>query len=433
MQSLGVEVWIDEAEIRVGDSLIERIEEGIRKTEYFAVLLSTESVKSAWVKRELRMAMTHEIDAQKVKVLPILIEDCELPGFLRDKYYADFRPPDLYEESFIKIVQMLGVEEQRVVSMFQFRRITNIGQVLVTVPPPPTETAGTMMVACYMPDIVILDRELLTSLAVLFDEIWLFPNGYNLLASGISKVPTGALSLPQELYAWFREYRLLFSEGILRLIDAPTIDVNTAQLNSIEDAARENLQNADSDASTAGFRMMKDVLLGIHHRYAARVGTELFIAPSKKDEPSVHALPLASLFDIRFPMLNKKTAEQILEIRDSVEVSRENLSRLIAVLSGRELSISGSDEPVGTQPPGKIVLPPSHDDFLHQINRDCPDAVNKDGTVLEISCTPWDSQVYKTFASPARDLFAQASSEEVSVLTGTAHPLQFVGRRSSNG
>jgi hypothetical protein len=100
LRGLGFPVWIDDAEIRLGDSLIQKISEGIRAMEYLAVLLSRASIASEWVQREVEIAMTHEIQGQRVKVLPILLEDCDIPSFLIGKMYADFRTPEKYEQSF---------------------------------------------------------------------------------------------------------------------------------------------------------------------------------------------------------------------------------------------------------------------------------------------------------------------------------------------
>lgn len=83
--------WIDEAEIQVGDSLLEKIEEGIEQSDYVAAVLSNSSVKSEWVKRELEIALNEEIENKKTRVLPLLIEDCRIPSFLKGKLYADFR------------------------------------------------------------------------------------------------------------------------------------------------------------------------------------------------------------------------------------------------------------------------------------------------------------------------------------------------------
>ncbi len=108
LNQAGIKTWVDEAEINVGDSLIAKIEEGINKMEYLGVVLSKRSVNSEWVKREVDIAMNQEINGKKVKVLPLLIEDCELPGFLIGKLYADFRREKLYQDGLSKLLHTLG-------------------------------------------------------------------------------------------------------------------------------------------------------------------------------------------------------------------------------------------------------------------------------------------------------------------------------------
>jgi hypothetical protein len=85
----GLKVWIDEAEIQVGDSLLSKIESGILGAKYLVVLLSRASVQSRWCQEELRMALARQISGRDITVLPVLIEACEVPGFLQEKKYAD--------------------------------------------------------------------------------------------------------------------------------------------------------------------------------------------------------------------------------------------------------------------------------------------------------------------------------------------------------
>jgi len=40
LQENGVQVWIDEAELRVGDSLIQKISEAVKRTDYVAIVLA---------------------------------------------------------------------------------------------------------------------------------------------------------------------------------------------------------------------------------------------------------------------------------------------------------------------------------------------------------------------------------------------------------
>ncbi len=106
-----VRTWVDEVETLVGDSLIEKIERGIAAMEYLGVVLSPDSVESEWVQRELKLALTLEISHKRLKVLPILYRDCEIPGFLKDKKYADFRgcdtDPSVFEGSVERLLSRL--------------------------------------------------------------------------------------------------------------------------------------------------------------------------------------------------------------------------------------------------------------------------------------------------------------------------------------
>src|SRR5437899_3569678 len=58
----GIHVWIDEAEIKIGESLLSKIQSGIMEMNYLAVILSRNSVTSNWVTLELQMAMSLEMD-----------------------------------------------------------------------------------------------------------------------------------------------------------------------------------------------------------------------------------------------------------------------------------------------------------------------------------------------------------------------------------
>jgi hypothetical protein len=84
-------VWVDRYELRAGDSLIGRIQEEISRAGAMLVVLSEASVNSEWCKKELSAGLIRELDEKRVVVIPVLIEECTVPMFLRDKRYADFR------------------------------------------------------------------------------------------------------------------------------------------------------------------------------------------------------------------------------------------------------------------------------------------------------------------------------------------------------
>jgi len=86
-----VKVWIDNDAIKVGDSIIEKINEGIGKNDFLGIVLSPNSMASGWVMKELNAALVKEVNERFVFVLPILMKNCEIPLIIADKKYADFR------------------------------------------------------------------------------------------------------------------------------------------------------------------------------------------------------------------------------------------------------------------------------------------------------------------------------------------------------
>lgn len=101
----GVDVWLDEHKILVGDSITEKIGQGLAQSDYFVIALSESSVSSNWIKKELSGALIREVERREVTVLPILLADCEMPEMLKDKKYADFRQS--YKDGLRELVQRM--------------------------------------------------------------------------------------------------------------------------------------------------------------------------------------------------------------------------------------------------------------------------------------------------------------------------------------
>jgi len=86
-----IKVWKDSWRIGVGDSLIQKVQDGLEGARFFCIIFSKNSLDSEWVKREITAGLLREIESRKVMILPIVINDCKLPLLVRDKLYADFR------------------------------------------------------------------------------------------------------------------------------------------------------------------------------------------------------------------------------------------------------------------------------------------------------------------------------------------------------
>ncbi|WP_341709143.1 toll/interleukin-1 receptor domain-containing protein [Halopseudomonas sp.] len=84
-------VWVDRWELKAGDSIINKVQEAVEGSSALLIMLSKASVESEWCKKELTAGLFRELDEKRVVVVPVLLEDCKIPLFLRDKMYADFR------------------------------------------------------------------------------------------------------------------------------------------------------------------------------------------------------------------------------------------------------------------------------------------------------------------------------------------------------
>ncbi|MDB5070654.1 MAG: hypothetical protein JWM87_1765 [Candidatus Eremiobacteraeota bacterium] len=84
--------------------------DGIDAADFVVALISTNSVRSTWVAKELSVALSKEMRDQKPVVVPLLVGSCPAPTIIVDKYYitinedqSDFSEivPGLFRDSFM--------------------------------------------------------------------------------------------------------------------------------------------------------------------------------------------------------------------------------------------------------------------------------------------------------------------------------------------
>ncbi len=99
----GINVWFDEWEIGVGDSIVERINNGLLDCTHFAILWSENAARSNWVRREFQSTLAHAIDIGKPRILPIRLDETPLPSLIADIIYLRYTEP--IEEQRQKIIK----------------------------------------------------------------------------------------------------------------------------------------------------------------------------------------------------------------------------------------------------------------------------------------------------------------------------------------
>lgn len=97
-----VPVWYDRREIKAGDSIVERVSEGLGTASHLVLVLSPSSVQKPWVKKEFSSALMRQLQNAAIVVVPLLIDECEVPALLADIKYIDCRG-----NIAVSVVQML--------------------------------------------------------------------------------------------------------------------------------------------------------------------------------------------------------------------------------------------------------------------------------------------------------------------------------------
>jgi hypothetical protein len=86
----GFPVWLDSWKMSSGDSLLNGIYEGIDTSSMVILVVSSQSLESGWVDRELNAAITKESEIGRNFVIPIVIDDCRVPLKVADRIFEDF-------------------------------------------------------------------------------------------------------------------------------------------------------------------------------------------------------------------------------------------------------------------------------------------------------------------------------------------------------
>ncbi len=91
LRALEHHVCLDVHTITAGQGIPQRVAKEVETADYLLAVLSKESVVSSWMEHEWYAKYWEEVTSRRTTVIPVLLEDCVVPFFLRPKRYADFR------------------------------------------------------------------------------------------------------------------------------------------------------------------------------------------------------------------------------------------------------------------------------------------------------------------------------------------------------
>ncbi|MBA4144066.1 MAG: toll/interleukin-1 receptor domain-containing protein [Nitrosospira sp.] len=104
LRASGVDVWLDQWEMKPGDSLVDRIfEEGLKDASAVLIVLSTISVQKPWVREELNASVVNRI-SRGTKLIPVVIDECGVPECLRSTVWQKIDNLNDYSQSLQRIL-----------------------------------------------------------------------------------------------------------------------------------------------------------------------------------------------------------------------------------------------------------------------------------------------------------------------------------------
>jgi hypothetical protein len=107
-----VEPWLDEERLLPGQDWDLEIEKAVEASDVVIVCLSARSVtKEGYVQKELRKVLDVALEKpeETIFIIPLRLEECELPRRLRSWHYVDYFPAGQQNRAYQRLLQSLNI------------------------------------------------------------------------------------------------------------------------------------------------------------------------------------------------------------------------------------------------------------------------------------------------------------------------------------
>ena len=107
LEARGVRAWYDSQSLLPGDRIVEKVfEEGIQEADAVIIVLSTASVRKPWVREELNAAVVKRLQ-DDTTLIPIVIDECEVPAALRTTLHQKFLSSESFDSDMARVVSAI--------------------------------------------------------------------------------------------------------------------------------------------------------------------------------------------------------------------------------------------------------------------------------------------------------------------------------------
>ncbi len=105
LKARGLKVWLDSDEIRPGERFASALEKGLEESKTVVMVVSPEAIASGWVNEEYNRALSlAQSNTEPLRLIPVILRDSKLPGFLASRNWVDFRDASTYDKSLERLI-----------------------------------------------------------------------------------------------------------------------------------------------------------------------------------------------------------------------------------------------------------------------------------------------------------------------------------------
>jgi len=103
----GIPIWYDASNLQLGAQIATELPKAIAQCRAMILILSKSSVASGWVQEEYEAAMSQRTQFKEFRIIPVRIEECDIPGLLKTTKWIDLVNGDLHLETANKLLASL--------------------------------------------------------------------------------------------------------------------------------------------------------------------------------------------------------------------------------------------------------------------------------------------------------------------------------------
>lgn len=98
----GIRTWIDHRDMPPGEKWVKHLERALRNSDVMLLILSEESLASDYVEAEW-----HTFFELKRPIIPLRVDNCDVPLFLRTFHHIDFRDAQCFDSNIKALFEVL--------------------------------------------------------------------------------------------------------------------------------------------------------------------------------------------------------------------------------------------------------------------------------------------------------------------------------------